>query len=153
MTSILGQPHLIHEPFKQVEATKIGFNKYPLPLWKHPLTPTALKWFLLTVVEFSYWQALQHQKNWYFGRIFHKFLGPSKDPKFFFTKCRQKIHLNLIEEMQLHRSTKSLEFFHSHAFSHEFPILDTQYFEWKTFEGLPSIVLGMLSARQNPNGR
>ena len=42
-----------------------------------------------------------------------------------------------------HCSTKYLEFQPTDSFSHDFPISDTQYYEWKTRQGLPLIVLGL----------
>jgi hypothetical protein len=69
------------------------------------------------------------RKKLHFGRIFHKFLCPSKDPT---KKNVSEDPLTLNEEMYPHRSTKSFEFLRSHDFSHDFPVLDTQYIEWKT---------------------
>jgi hypothetical protein len=70
----------------------------------------------------------QREKICILVAFFHKFLCPSKDPK----KNVPEDPLTLNEEMYPHRSTKSFEFLRSHDFSHDFPVLDTQYIEWKT---------------------
>jgi hypothetical protein len=71
------------------------------------------------------WARAQREKNCILVAFFHKFLCPSKDPK----KNVPEDPLTLNEEMYPHHSTKSFEFLRSH----DFPVLDTQYIEWKTY--------------------
>jgi hypothetical protein len=112
----------------------IGFNKNLSYIVMEVILDTALNGllFLLTTmwsesVGFSRARA-QREKNCILVAFFHKFLCPSKDPK----KNVSEDPLTLNEEMYPHRSTKSFEFLRSHEFSHDFPVLDTQYIEWKT---------------------